>query len=61
MTSETGKQSGPWLRLDLWRSLEAIRPSHRFDVACQGTVPMALLCAESTSLEGAVRNAVSLD
>ena len=46
---------------DLGRSLEAIRPSHRFDVTCQGTVPTALICAlESTSLEDAVRNAVSL-
>ena len=46
---------------DLERSLESIRPSHRFDVTCQGTVPTALICAlESTSLEDAVRNAVSL-
>ena len=46
---------------NLERSLEAIRPSHRFDVTCQGTVPTALTCAlESTSLEDAVRNAVSL-
>ena len=46
---------------DLERSLEAIRPSHRFDVTCQGTVPTALICAlESTSLEDAVRDAVSL-
>ena len=45
----------------LERSLEALRPSHRFDVTCQGTVPTALICAlESTSLEDAVRNAVSL-
>ena len=27
---------------DLGRSPEAIRPSHRFDVTCQGTVPTAL-------------------
>ena len=46
---------------DLERSVEDIRPSHRFDVTCQGTVPTALVCAiESTSLEEAVRNAVSL-
>ena len=48
-------------RYDLKRNLEAIRPSHRFDVTCQGTVPTALICAlESTSLEDAVRNAVPL-
>ena len=46
---------------DLERCVEDIRPSHRFDVTCQGTVPTALVCAlESTSLEDAVRNAVSL-
>ena len=46
---------------DLERCVEDIRPSHRFDVTCQGTVPTALICAiESTSLEDAVRNAVSL-
>ena len=46
---------------DLERSVEDIRPTHRFDVTCQGTVPTALICAlESTSLEDAVRNAVSL-
>ena len=46
---------------DLEQSVEDIRPSHRFDVTCQGTVPTALVCAlESTSLEDAVRNAVSL-
>ena len=46
---------------DLERCVDDIRPSHRFDVTCQGTVPTALICAlESTSLEDAVRNAVSL-
>ena len=46
---------------DLERTIEDIRPSHRFDVTCQGTVPTALVCAlESTSLEDAVRNAISL-
>ena len=46
---------------NLEQSVEDIRPSHRFDVTCQGTVPTALVCAlESTNLEDAVRNAVSL-
>ena len=46
---------------NLERCVEDIRPTHRFDVSCQGTVPTALICAiESTSLEDAVRNAVSL-
>ena len=46
---------------DLGRCVEDLRPSHRFDVTCQGAVPTALVCAlESTDLEDAVRNAVSL-
>ena len=46
---------------DLDTTVDTIRPTHRFDVTCQGTVPTALVCAlESTSLEDAVRNAVSL-
>ena len=44
----------------LGRTLEAIRPSYRFDVTCQGTVPATLTCAlESTTLEDAARDAVS--
>ena len=46
---------------ELERCVDDMRPSHRFDVTCQGTVPTALVCAfESTSLEDAGRNAVSL-
>ena len=45
----------------LGRTLEAIRPSYRFDVTCQGTVQATLTSAlESTGLEDAVRDAVSL-
>ena len=45
---------------DLDRSLEVIRPSHRYDVTCQGTVPTALICAlESTSVGDVVRNSAS--
>ena len=46
---------------DLNRTLEDIRPSYRFDVSCQGTVPQAIIAfLESTSYEDAVRNAISL-
>lgn len=46
---------------DLERRLDVIRPTHRFDASCQGTVPTALICAlESVSFEDAVRIAVSL-
>lgn len=46
---------------DLDRSVEAVRPSYRFDISCQGTVPEALIAfLDSDSYEDAVRNAVSL-
>ncbi|MBE9099553.1 ADP-ribosylglycohydrolase family protein [Vacuolonema iberomarrocanum] len=46
---------------DLSRSLEAIRPTYRFDESCQGTVPEAMIAfLESTDFEDAIRNAVSL-
>jgi ADP-ribosylglycohydrolase len=46
---------------DLSGSIEAIRPTFKFDVSCQGTVPPALLAfLDSTDYEHAVRLAVSL-
>ena len=46
---------------DLSFSLDSIRPSYRFDVTCQGTVPQAIVAfLESTGFEDAIRNAVSL-
>ena len=46
---------------NLQRTVDEIRPGYRFDVTCRGSVPQALICAlESTSLEDAIRNAVSL-
>jgi ADP-ribosylglycohydrolase len=46
---------------DLARRLDAIRPTYRFDVSCQGSVPEAIIAfLESTDFEDAVRNAVSL-
>lgn len=46
---------------DLEREVDDIRPSHRFDVTCQGRVPPGLICTlESTSLEDSARIAVSL-
>lgn len=42
-------------------SLDEIRDTYRFDVTCQGTVPVAITAFyESTSFEDAVRNAISL-
>ena len=46
---------------DLSQTLEEIRPTHRFDVSCQGSVPQAITAfLESTDFEDAIRNAISL-
>lgn len=46
---------------ELQTSLDDIRPTYRFDVTCQGSVPQALIAFfESTSYEDAIRNAISL-
>jgi ADP-ribosylglycohydrolase len=46
---------------DLSRSVDEIRPSYRFDVSCQGSVPEALIAfLDSVDFEDAVRKAVSL-
>lgn len=46
---------------DLRRTVEAIRPSYRFDVSCQGSVPESIIAfLDSRDWESAVRNAVSL-
>lgn len=46
---------------NLDRTVEEIRPTYRFDVSCQGSVPEAIIAfLESTDLESAIRLAVSL-
>jgi ADP-ribosylglycohydrolase len=46
---------------NLDRTLADVRPRYAFDVTCQGSVPEAILAfLESTSFEGAIRNAISL-
>ncbi len=46
---------------DLSRSVGEIRPTYRFDVSCQGSVPEAIVCfLETDSWEAAVRAAISL-
>ncbi|MBL8889269.1 MAG: ADP-ribosylglycohydrolase family protein [Planctomycetaceae bacterium] len=46
---------------DLSRSIDAIRPSYSFDVSCAGSVPESITAfLESTSVEHAIRLAVSL-
>jgi ADP-ribosylglycohydrolase len=46
---------------DLGRTVDDIRPTYRFDVSCQGTVPEAIIAfLDSDSYEDAIRNAVSL-
>ena len=42
-------------------TIDEIRPTYKFDVSCQGSVPPALEAFfESTSFEDAVRNAISI-
>jgi ADP-ribosylglycohydrolase len=45
----------------LSNTLDEIRPTYRFDVSCQGSVPQAIIAfLESTDFEDAIRNAISL-
>jgi type I restriction enzyme M protein len=42
-------------------TLEDVRPTYKFDVSCQGSVPHALQAFfESTNFEDAIRNAISI-
>lgn len=46
---------------DLSRTIDEIRPTYRFDVSCQGSVPEALIAfLESEDTEHAIRLAISL-
>lgn len=46
---------------DLGIRLDALRPGYRFDVSCPGSVPPSIVAfLESDSVEGAIRNAISL-
>ena len=46
---------------DLSTPIDEIRPTYRFDVTCQGSVPQAIICfLQSSDFEDAVRKAVSL-
>ncbi|MDP3539089.1 MAG: ADP-ribosylglycohydrolase family protein [Azonexus sp.] len=46
---------------DLSRTVDEIRPVNRFDETCQGTVPVALICAlTANDFEDAIRNAISV-
>ena len=46
---------------DLNRTCDDIRPSYKFDVSCQGSVPEAIIAfLDANNFEEAVRNAVSL-
>lgn len=46
---------------DLNFTVEQIRPGYSFDVACEGSVPQAIVCfLDSEDFEDAIRNAISL-
>jgi ADP-ribosylglycohydrolase len=48
-------------RYDLGRTVDQIRPTYRFDVSCQGTVPEAIIAfLDASGYEEAVRLAISL-
>ena len=41
--------------------MDQIRPTYKFDVTCQGSVPQAIKAfLESTNFEDAIRNAISI-
>jgi ADP-ribosylglycohydrolase len=46
---------------DLSRTIEGIRPTYRFDVTCQGSVPEAIIAfLDARSVDHAIRLAISL-
>ena len=46
---------------NLERTLDEIRPTYKFDVSCQGTVPEAMIAfLESNDFEDAIRKGISL-
>ncbi|MFC1815552.1 ADP-ribosylglycohydrolase family protein [Thermodesulfobacteriota bacterium] len=46
---------------DLSRTLDEIRPTYHFKISCQESVPESIIAfIESTTFEGAIRNAISL-
>jgi len=60
-TTQIKKEISGRFGYDLERTAASIRPTYRFDVSCQGSVPEAIICfLESEDWEQAVRLAVSL-
>jgi ADP-ribosylglycohydrolase len=58
---EIKKEISERFSYNLDRILDAIRPSYRFDVSCQGSVPEAIISfLESQNFEDAVRKGISL-
>jgi ADP-ribosylglycohydrolase len=46
---------------DLNRTVEKIRPTYRFDVTCQGSVPESIIAfLDADDYESTIRNAISL-
>jgi ADP-ribosylglycohydrolase len=46
---------------DLQRTVEGIRPSYRFDISCQGSVPESIIAfLDSDDYESTIKNAISL-
>ena len=50
-----------YFNYNLNRTIEQIKPTYRFDVTCQGSVPESIICfLEGNSYEDVVRKAISL-
>ena len=51
----------PYVRLDLNDILNEIRPNYKFEVSCQKSVPIALICyGASESYEDCIKKAISM-
>lgn len=50
-----------YFEYNLSRTIEQIRPTYKYDITCQGTVPESIICfLESNGFEDAIRKAISL-
>jgi len=59
--AEIRREIAEFFSYDLDRRLEKIRPTYRFDVSCQGSVPESIIAfLESEDFTDAIRKAISL-
>jgi ADP-ribosylglycohydrolase len=59
--AEIRKEISTRFHYDLNRSINEIRPTYKFDISCQGTIPQAIVAfLDSEDFEDTIRKAVSL-